>query len=135
MSYQADGGWYPGEPRTPFTGKIFVLLDRNSISAAETSARLASYSFSGNSALIGERSVGAVDFWPISDLVLRKTKLRWPIPTGRSYDPYGRNEGIGLPVDIYLEPGMSTEQIIRKLPELERYMKQHPKEQLKASPN
>jgi hypothetical protein len=93
-------GLVSGEGKEPFTGRIVVLVDRNSLSSGE-SAAFALHRATG-APLVGERTGGFTQYGNAPSFVLPRTGLGWVVPTKRNYHG-AQVEGVGHPVDLYLD--------------------------------
>jgi C-terminal processing protease CtpA/Prc len=92
----------PAEPQ--FTGKVFVLLDRQSASATEMAAD--ALRASGVATLIGETTAGEMlsqSFFDVAD------GFTISLPVADYYSlAHGRIEGAGVPVDIEAVDAMAV---------------------------
>jgi hypothetical protein len=85
----------------PYTGRIFVLVDRNCGSSGESSAWMLHHALGG--LLVGERTAGYKEYGNQRPFILPRTGVAWYFATKRNYftEPM---ESLGVPVDFYLSP-------------------------------
>jgi hypothetical protein len=101
--------------RRPYRGKVFVLVDRASASSGESSADLLRLALSA--VVVGERTGGYAEFGNMRPYVMPRTGIGWQLGSKRNYFPEPR-EGVGHPVDIYLDEsliGAPVEEILPRL--------------------
>lgn len=96
-----DSGRVEGHAKAPFTGRIAILVDRNSVSSGESAAE-ALHRATG-APRVGERTGGFVTYGNAPGFVLPRTGLAWVVPTKRNYFE-APVEGVGHEVDVYLAP-------------------------------
>lgn len=108
-------GLQRGRATQPYTGRIFVLLNRQAGSSGELAALDLRRAL--GAVLIGERSAGTMQFGEVRRFMLPYTGLVCQVPTKRFFfdTPV---EGVGVPVDAYLE--RSEQDVIDLLPSLDR---------------
>ena len=105
--------------RTPYKGRIFVLVDRNAGSSGESAAVF--FREALGATLVGERTAGHMEYGNIRQLVLPRTHLIFHFATKRNYF-HTPMEAVGMPADVYLPPelmGKPAEELLpllRKLP-------------------
>jgi hypothetical protein len=95
-----------GVAKTPYKGRVFVLVDRQCGSSGESAAQ----AFQGGvrATLLGERTAGVAEYGNVRTLALPRTHLIFAFATKRNYflTPI---EGLGIPVDVYLSPELYGE--------------------------
>ena len=84
----------------PYSGRIYVLTDRQSKSSGESSAYILRQAL--GALLVGERTGGMITYGNVRTVVLRRTGISFNVPTKRNWfnEPA---EVVGYPVDLYLE--------------------------------
>ena len=114
-----------GPAGTPYRGRVFALLDRNSGSSGERAA--VDLRRALGAVLVGERTAGCMQYGQAVRFVLPHTGLVLQLPTRRFFFEgeveglRGEVEGVGFPVDVYLEDiGMEAEALLPHLGALER---------------
>lgn len=95
-----DSGKVEGHAKAPFTGRILVLVDRNSISSGESGA-YALHRATG-ALLVGERTGGFLQYGNAPSFVLPRTGIPWVVSTKRNYFD-SSVEGVGHEVSVYLD--------------------------------
>lgn len=95
-----DGGKVEGHAKAPFTGRIIVLVDRNSISSGESGAY--ALQRATGALLVGERTGGFLQYGNAPSFVLPRTGMAWVVSTKRNYFE-SSVEGVGHEVSIYLD--------------------------------
>jgi hypothetical protein len=117
--WPTDGGRMPPDlfrnetvesgAQEPYTGRVIVVVDRETVSSAESGAWALHQAF--DAPIVGERSFGGLEYQNERVLVLPRTGIAWSVPTDRIYfsQPIGATpyyssfEEVGLPVDMYLD--------------------------------
>jgi len=89
-----------GRAASPYAGRVFILVNRNSGSSGELAALLLKRAM--RAVIVGERSAGTAQYSEVRRFVLPKTGLVCQLGTRRLYFDE-EVESIGLPVDCYLE--------------------------------
>lgn len=98
--FQYQSGLVSNTSSTPYKGKIYVLVNRNSGSSGESAAWALKQALGAT--LVGERTAGVMEFGDVVQYVLPRTGVRWQLATKRNH--YTRSmETVGLPVDVYLD--------------------------------
>lgn len=110
-----DTGLREGRTDTPYAGQVFVLLDRHAGSSGELAALALQRALCA--VLIGERSAGALQYGELRRFGLPATGIVCQLPTRRFFFDTAV-EGVGLPVDCYLE--QIDQEAAALLPSLER---------------
>lgn len=95
-----DPGLIEGHAAEPYPGRVVVLIDRNTVSSGEGAATALRRALGAQ--VLGERSGGFTQYTNAPTFVLPRTGIPWVIPTKRNFHD-GQVEGVGLPVDSYLE--------------------------------
>ena len=104
----------PSANRWAFNGKIWILTDRYSISAAEISSAVAKES--GFATLVGEPTGGAFGGYTAAFINLPNTGIIMRYDYGYVTDLQGRSiEELGVAPDIYNRPGMDAFQTVMSL--------------------
>ena len=102
----------------PYTGRIYVLTDRQSKSSGESSAYVLRQAL--GALLIGERTGGMITYGNVRTVVLPRTGIRFNVPTKRNWFN-GPAEVVGYPVDFYLEDNaIAVQDLIPMLDQFER---------------
>lgn len=116
INHRISSGVVTMEAEHPYKGKIYVLVDRMSLSSGE-SAPAALRSALG-ATLVGERTGGFLEYGNLQPFVLPRTGIVFWVPiVRRYYQPSA--EQVGLEVDAYLDPqqlALPAEQLISLLP-------------------
>ncbi|RKH42209.1 S41 family peptidase [Corallococcus llansteffanensis] len=112
-----DSGRVEGHAKTPYTGRIVVLVDRGSASSGE-SAAYALHRATG-APMVGERTGGFLTYGNAPSFVLPRTGLTWVVPTKRNYfaEPV---EGVGHAVQVYLDAEDLGRPVTELLPRLRK---------------
>ncbi len=117
----AEDGIVEGKAQHPYSGRIFVLMDAHSVSSGENGPSGLRNAF--NARFVGERTGGYLEYANEALFLLPRTGIPWVFATAHNYFD-GVVEGVGLPVDDYLEDvGAPVEVLIpllQKLPPLPR---------------
>jgi hypothetical protein len=109
----------------PYGGRLYALIDRQSLSSGESSAFVLRQAF--GAILLGERSGGMLTFGNVRTVILPRTGIRFNVPTKRNWfnQPI---EVVGVPVDVYVEnSGISVEDLLPMLDLLETQSGQPPR--------
>jgi hypothetical protein len=112
---QLSLGLQQGRATHPYSGRVFVLLNRNAGSSGELAALDLQRALGG--VLVGERSAGTMQYGEVRRFVLPHTGLVCQVPTRRFFFD-AAVEGVGVPVDVYLE--RSEQEVTDLLPSLDR---------------
>jgi hypothetical protein len=98
-----DPGVRQGSASHPYTGRVFVLVDRHSGSSGELAAVELQRALGAT--LVGERTAGTMQYGEVRRFVLPRTGLVCQLPTKRFFfgECDGEVESVGWPVDVYLE--------------------------------
>ncbi|RKG73330.1 hypothetical protein D7W79_25890 [Corallococcus exercitus] len=112
-----DSGRVEGHAKTPFTGRIVVLVDRDSASSGESGA-YALHQATG-APMVGERTGGFLTYGNAPSFVLPRTGFAWVVPTKRNYfaEPV---EGVGHAVQVYLDAEDLGRPVTELLPRLRK---------------
>ena len=106
-------GLIDGQAERPYSGQVFVLVDRYSGSSGESGALTLKRALGAT--LIGERTDGTIEFSDQRTFILPHSGVRWSFGSKRNLfeEPV---EGVGIPVDLYLaDPAAPVEQIVSML--------------------
>ena len=95
-----DPGVRRGGATDPYPGRVVALVDRHSGSSGELAALELRRAL--GAILVGERTAGTMQYGQLQRFVLPRTGLVWQVPTRRFFFEE-EVEGVGLPVDAYLE--------------------------------
>ena len=95
-----DPGRVVDRAEHPYTGRAVILVDRFTKSAGESAAFMLQQAL--GAPVVGERTGGYLEHGNNRVLVLPHTQLVWWYGTKRNYYA-GSVEGVGLPVDVYLD--------------------------------
>jgi hypothetical protein len=110
-----------GEAKAPYTGRVFVLVDRWAGSSGESAPdalRLALHA-----TLIGERTAGFAEFGNIRPWIMPRTGIGWQLASKRNYYEAPR-DGVGQPVAVYLDANRMDAPVDALVPLLERIPKE-----------
>jgi hypothetical protein len=97
---QLTVGEHEGHATRPYSGRVFVLVSKRSGSSGELAAVLLKHAL--HATIVGERTAGAMQFGEARRFVLPATGIVWQMPTKRFFFDT-EVEGVGIPVDVYLE--------------------------------
>jgi hypothetical protein len=107
----------------PYAGRIFVLVDHASASSAESAPDLLRIALGAT--IVGERTGGYAEFGNVRPYVMPRTGVTWVLASKRNY--YGSpHDGVGLAVDLYLDPHLLALPVDAILPLLEKLPKKSP---------
>jgi C-terminal processing protease CtpA/Prc len=95
-----DPGLRHGGATAPYGGRVVALVDRYSGSSGELAALELRRAL--GAILVGERTAGTMQYGQLQRFVLPRTGLVWQVPTRRFFFDE-EVEGVGLPVDVYLQ--------------------------------
>lgn len=112
-----DSGRVEGHAKTPYAGRIVVLVDRDSASSGE-SAAYALHRATG-APMVGERTGGFLTYGNAPSFVLPRTGLPWVVPTKRNYFD-APLEGVGHAVQVYLDAEDLSRPVVELLPRLRK---------------
>lgn len=98
--HEFHGGLETSHGKHPYTGRVVVLVDRNTLSSGE-SAMTALRDALG-ATVVGERTGGFNQYTNAPSFVLPRTGLGWVVPTKRNYHG-SQDEAVGHAVDLYLD--------------------------------
>jgi hypothetical protein len=106
-----------GKAKTPYKGRIFVLVDRNCGSSGESGAQF--FRDALGATLVGERTAGYMEYGNQRALLLPRTHLLVSFATKRNYflTPL---EAVGMPADVYLPPELMTRPVEELIPLLKK---------------
>lgn len=110
IRWEFQGGLWESKAEHPFTGRIFVLVDRYSGSSGESAPWALKNALGAT--LVGERTRGCWKYGNQATYVLPNTGTRWQLSTKKNVleQPV---ESVGNPVDVYLEaPAAPIEDIL-----------------------
>jgi len=110
-------GFSDDRAEQPYTGRVYVLVNRYVASAGEGGALGLKAALGAK--LVGERTEGMIEFTNQRAFVLPHSGVRWSIATKQNLfeQPV---EGVGVPADAYLaDPAAPVEQILPLLPRVE----------------
>ncbi len=113
---QLDRAPNSANPKHPYTGRVFVLVDHASSSSGESAPeelRLAMHA-----TIVGERSGGYAEFGNIRPYLMPRTGLQWNLASKRNYFESPR-DGVGFPVDVALDSELLGAPVEELLPLLE----------------
>ena len=97
---RVDSGHATDKAKAPYQGAIIVLVDRRTASSGESAAWMLHQAL--GAMIIGERTGGFLQYTNVRPFVLPQTRVVCEFGTKRNYYAFPL-EGIGLPVDAYLE--------------------------------
>ncbi|WP_223641489.1 S41 family peptidase [Corallococcus sp. EGB] len=112
-----DSGRVEGHAKTPFTGRIVVLVDRDSASSGESGA-YALHRATG-APMVGERTSGFLTYGNAPSFVLPRTGFAWVVPNKRNYFD-APVEGVGHAVQVYLDAEDMERPVAELLPRLRK---------------
>ncbi|RKH62957.1 hypothetical protein D7X96_28775 [Corallococcus interemptor] len=112
-----DNGRVEGHAKTPFTGRIVVLVDRNSGSSGESGAY--ALHLATGAPMVGERTGGFLTYGNAPSFVLPRTGFAWVVPNKRNFfaEPV---EGVGHAVQVYLDAEDLERPVAELLPRLRK---------------
>jgi Peptidase family S41 len=108
----------PLSPGThPWTGRMLVLVDRNTFSSGESSAWMLQHALGGR--LVGGRTGGMIEYGNVVPYLLPASGLHVMLPT--KHNDFGQPvEVVGLPVQAELDPRTSLAQVAAEFDDLYR---------------
>jgi hypothetical protein len=117
LSLQFKADQNEGEAKTPYHGRIFLLVDRNCGSSGESGAKF--FRDALGATLIGERTAGFMEYGNQRALLLPRTQLLVAFATKRNYflTPM---EAVGMPADVYLPPELMAKPVEELIPLLKQ---------------
>jgi hypothetical protein len=110
-----DGASSPFTSKTPYRGRIFVLVDRYSGSSGE-SAPLELQAALG-AMIVGERTAGYLEYGNMRPYLMPRTGIGWQLGSKRNLFVYP-SDGVGIAVDAYLSPDLVEAPVETLLPYL-----------------
>ncbi len=120
VEHRLFAGVLHAESNSPYNGKVYVLVDRHSGSSGESGPQ--ALALSVGATLVGERTGGFLEYGNLRSFVLPHTGVVVNVPSKRNYhDP--PVEGVGLPVDVYLQPNDVTRPAEELIPLIVGYEK------------
>lgn len=108
-----DGSSSAFTSKTPYRGRIFVLVDRASGSSGE-SAPLELRAALG-ATIVGERTGGYLEYGNLRPYVMPRTGVGWELGSKRNLFA-SPSDGVGIPVDAYLSPDLMQAPVETLLP-------------------
>jgi hypothetical protein len=103
--------------RSPYQGRIFVLVDRGCASSGESATLMLREAL--GAVVVGERTAGFQEYGNQRKLVLPRTHLVLFFATKRNYFT-APAEAVGVPVDVYLPPPLVAAPVEELLPLLKK---------------
>ncbi len=97
---QLDPGWREAGGSRPYSGRVFVVVDRRTGSSGELAAVELERAL--GALVLGERTAGAMQYGEARRFVLPRTGLVCQVPIRRFFFD-GEVEGVGWPARLYLE--------------------------------
>ena len=109
-TWSFHSGLVEDQAARPYTGRVFVLVDRYSVSSGESGPWALKNAM--GAVLVGERTGGLMEYGNVQTYVLPRTGIRWSLATKRKlYET--PMESVGIPVDAYLpDVAASIEQLL-----------------------
>ena len=101
---------------SPYTGRIFVVVDAASASSGESGADALRAALGAT--LVGERTAGLLELGNLRPYAMPRTGVLWQLGSKRNYYPEPR-DGVGLAVDFVLDAELADAPIETLLPLLE----------------
>lgn len=98
--HEFHGGLVESHGQRPYTGRVVVLVDRNTLSSGESGMRALRDALKAT--VVGERTGGFNQYTNAPSFVLPRTGLGWVVPTKRNYHG-SQDEAVGHTVDVYLD--------------------------------
>jgi hypothetical protein len=105
---------------SPYSGRIFALADAASASSGETSPDELRTALGAT--VVGERTGGFLEFGNVYPYAMPRTGVLWELGSKRNYYTEPR-DGVGIPVDVYLDDDLVEAPVEALVPLLEKLPK------------
>ncbi len=106
--------------KTPYDGRIFVLVDAGAGSSGESGPE--ALKFALGATIVGQRTAGYMEFGNQRPHVMARTGIVWQMGSKQNHFD-APHDGVGIPVDVYLSPELLSapaEELVPRLQKLPR---------------